>query len=482
VHQENMSSPTPPVPNWAPADATEVMDSVSLVHATEVDTSLVRRKRGRRLFEAFGSAVASKGVIVLVNLVSIPIVIRYLGAEQFGVWTTITTSLVMLLVLDLGVANSLTNFISEAYARDDREYAARYATTALVIMSCIAICLGGIGLLVWPHINWFDIFHLASRAETPSVSGAVAAAFAIFLIDLPSRLSTKILGGYQEVRTVSLFTALGGIGNLISIVLLVHFHAGLAAMVAGSTGAIVGADLLCLIWLVSLHKPWLFPRLYYVSRSAGRRMMQLGVEFFLIQIAGLVVFNSDNLVITHYLGPAEVARYSVAWRLVGYAAIVQTLITPGLWPAFTEAFDRGDFSWVRKAFRHILTITMSVALVFVMIFAFSGRSIIRVWATQAAVPSQELMLLMCLWVLISTFMNNTATVLVSRGHTRVQAWCSVAAAALNLALSIWLVQRIGAVGVILGTIVSYLAVLIIPQTIETWRVLYPRISDSPAQS
>jgi len=97
---------------------------------------------------------------------------------------------------------------------------------------------------------------------------------------------------------------------------------------------------------------------------------------------------------------------------------------------------------------------------------------IRIWATSAAVPGELLMVLMCVWVLISTFMNNTATVLVSKGATRMQAWCSVGAAVLNLGLSIWLVQRIGPVGVILATVLSYLAVLVVPQTVQAWRVLY----------
>jgi len=52
--------------------------------------------------------------------------------------------------------------------------------------------------------------------------------------------------------------------------------------------------------------------------------------------------------------------------------------------------------------------------------------------------------------------------------TRMQAWLSVAAAALNLAASIWLVQRIGSVGVLLGTIGSYILVLVVPQT---WKVI-----------
>ena len=90
---------------------------------------------------------------------------------------------------------------------------------------------------------------------------------------------------------------------------------------------------------------------------------------------------------------------------------------------------------------------------------------------QAAVPTEQLLLLMCIWVLISTFMNNTATVLVAKGETRLQAWCSLAAAVLNLALSIYWVQRIGAAGVILGTIVSYFVILVGPQTWKVYHVL-----------
>lgn len=430
-----------------------------------------RGKRTRRLLEAVGSAILSKGVLVLVNALSIPIVIRYLGAESFGVWTTIATFLAMLLVLDLGIANSLTNFISEAYARDDHEHASRYSTTALSLMTVIAGALGLLAWIVWPHLHWYAIFHLSSRREIPSVSHAVAAALLIFLIDLPARLAVKILGGYQELRTANIFSAVGSAGNLVTIVLLVYLRAGLAALVVGSAAALVGTDILCLLWLILVHKPWLRPRLAHLNRAAARRMMQLGAEFFMLQIAGLVVFNSDNLVVAHYLGPAEVAPYSVAWRLVGYAAVVQAFLSPALWPAFSEAFDRGDLPWVRRTFRHTMWITMGTALGFAALFAVLGRWIIRIWATNAAVPDETLMLLMCAWVLVSTFMNNTATVLVAKGETRLQAWCSVGAAALNLWLSIWLVQRIGSKGVILGTILSYLIVLVVPQTWQTGQVL-----------
>lgn len=103
---------------------------------------------------------------------------------------------------------------------------------------------------------------------------------------------------------------------------------------------------------------------------------------------------------------------------------------------------------------------MSIALAASLLFALVGRWII--WASHAAVPTKELLLLMCVWVLISTFMNNTATIPVAKGETRSLAIVGLTAAAANLALPIYWVQRIGAPGVILGTIISYLVLLVGP--------------------
>lgn len=431
------------------------------------DTAIgtVRSDRTRRLVHGASSAVLSKGAVMVCNAISIPIAFRYLGAESFGLWTTISTTLSMLLVLDLGIANSLTNFISEAYARQDHEHASVYSTTAAVLMILVAGLLGAVAWAIWPSLRWSQLFHLSSASESLQAERAVAAALVVFLVGLPAGLAPKILGGYQEIRSANVFVAAGSLCNLLFLIVLVRLHAGLVPLVAASSGALVLANLVCLGWIWWVHKPWLLPRIRHLRYGAARTMFQSGGEFFILQIAGLVVFNSDNLVVVHYLGPVEVGAYSVAWKLTGYAMIAQTLLMPALWPAFSEAFARRDLAWVRQTFWRTMWLTMGVATSFSILFVFAGRWLIGVWAGKAAVPSQSLILLMCVWVLISTFMGNTATVHVAKGQTRLQAWCSLLAAGLNLALSIYWVQRIGALGVILGTIVSYLIVLM---PVQTW--------------
>ena len=71
---------------------------------------------------------------------------------------------------------------------------------------------------------------------------------------------------------------------------------------------------------------------------------------------------------------------------------------------------------------------------------------------------------MGVWVVVNGFMSVESCLLAALNRTRGQAMLSIAAAVLNIALSMVLVRHIGAMGVIGGTILSYLFVLVVPQT------------------
>lgn len=427
--------------------------------------------RTKRLVISAASAVVNKGIMLIVNLVSVPIMVRYLGAELFGIWAILSTTLTLLLTFDLGVSSSLTNFISEAYAHDDKDFAGTYSTTAFGIMTGLSLLLGLLAWIIWPWLHWQQLFHLSSPAESSMVSRAAAGALGVLLLGMPASLGAKILGGYQELGISNAFAAAGGVLNLIGLLLLVWMHAGLAALTIASCGILVAINVVSVVWIWACHKPWLMPRFRHLTGDAARRLMGSGWKFFVLQIAALLSWGTDNFVITHYLGPAQVVPYNVTWRLAGYMMAAQALLTPSLWPAYSEAFVRGDIEWIRRTFRRTLLLTMSAAAVFAIVLALIGRQLIYLWASRVAVPSETLLLLMCLWILISTLMTSTVTILLAKGEVTLQVWCSITSALVNFALSIYLVQRMGAAGVILGTILAYLLILVVPQNWKVWKVL-----------
>jgi O-antigen/teichoic acid export membrane protein len=79
-------------------------DGMEGITIADAGIGTLRSDRSRRLVHGASSALLSKGVVMVSNAISIPIAFCYLGAENFGLRTTISTTLSMLLLLDLGIS------------------------------------------------------------------------------------------------------------------------------------------------------------------------------------------------------------------------------------------------------------------------------------------------------------------------------------------------------------------------------------------
>ncbi|HEX3524994.1 MAG TPA: hypothetical protein VHT52_23270 [Stellaceae bacterium] len=69
------------------------------------------------------ASTLARAIGLLTTLVTVPLAIRYLGGERYGLWMTITSLIAMIGFLDLGIGNALIGAIAEAQARNDREQA-----------------------------------------------------------------------------------------------------------------------------------------------------------------------------------------------------------------------------------------------------------------------------------------------------------------------------------------------------------------------
>ena len=299
----------------------------------------------------------------------------------------------------------------------------------------------------------------------------VAVAATLMLLGLPASLGSRIFAGYQEVHLNNMVVAAGTVMNLAGLAVGIVLRVSMPVLFAMSVGSVTLCNLVALAGTLLWFKPWLRPRLSLLRWPQARELLGSGSGFLLIQIAGAVVFSSDNVVVSHYLGAAQVTPYSVTWRFVGLAAVMQSLIFPALWPAYAEANARGDYEWMRQTFRRMMQVTIVLNVAGGVMFIIAGKLLIRWWAGEAAVPSMVLLAAMAFWVLISGCMTAESCLLAAVNRTREQGLLSIVAAAVNLALSIVFVQRIGAVGVIAGTIVSYLLVLVVPQSLIVRDVL-----------
>jgi O-antigen/teichoic acid export membrane protein len=415
------------------------------------------------------TALGARGIGLILGLVTIPLTVRYLGAERYGAMMTIHSFLAWIAIADLGLGSELTNVLAAAHGRDD-ERAAREAIASGFWMLCaVAVVLLAVGGLAWSVVDWPRLLNVQSKLAVAEVGPAMGLAFALFCLALPLSVVDRVFISFQRGATANAWAVAANVATVLAVVLATRTQGGLVVLVAATAGTSLAVKGVNAAWLFFLHRPGLRPRWSMVRRKAGARLLARGGVFFLVQIAALVLFSSDNIIIARVLGAQWVTPYSVTWTLFGLSQVLTNATFPYLWAAHGEALARGDGEWVARTLRRSIVVGAGVAGVILVPLTVFGESIIRAWAGPDAVPSHALVYWMAAWYLINAPMQGIAAFLNATGKVEVQMWAGLSCASVNIMLSVQWGRTHGPAGVIAATVVSYLALVIAPVTVVAFR-------------
>jgi O-antigen/teichoic acid export membrane protein len=422
------------------------------------------RERNRRVaLTAVASGFATV-VRMLVALISIPLTVRYLGAEQYGLWVTIASVTALLGFADLGLSSGLVNGISETQASNDQASARRFVASTFYLLAVVALVLAVAFAAIYGSVSWSSVFNVTS-SEAAAVAGPALAVFVgVTLVGLPVGIAPRVRSGYQEGWANGIWDSVGTVVSLLALVVAVVAGASLPWLVLALGGGALTASLLN-GWSILRTRPWLRPRVRDVTRRAAGRMLRLGVLFFIVQVAGVAAVETDNIVIARLLGAESVAQYAIPMRLFLFVPLVSNLVITPLWPAYREALIRRDLAWVTRTMRRSLLATCAWGVVVSSLLVLFGGPIVRVWAGGDISPDTALLLalgafsvLLCVGQALAVYMNAANVV-------GFQAVCLSVMVVLNLALSIFLTNAIGISGPAWGSAISLALVVIVPYAV-----------------
>lgn len=412
-------------------------------------------RRYTQLSQTFLTSLLGRGLMILVGFISLPLTVQYLGAEKYGIWVTISTFLTWLTIFDFGIGNGLINKLSEAYSFGDVKKAQSYIATALATMSGISILLG-IGFSVGlSYINWHELLNVSGQVNPNEVSISISFAIICFLLNFPLSIFQKILLAYQEGVISNYWNIAGSVSSLLALIWVTRTQSGLIwlVMALGVTQLVVSA--ICGIWIFIRHKPELRPSMRSVRYDMLNSMARHSGLFFVIQIAALVLFQTDNLIIAKYIGVQNVTDYSVAYKLFSYIPMLQALYLTPLWPAYAEATAKRDWGWIKKTLLRSIKITIFAGFPASLALAFIAQPFIHFWTSGQIVPDRMVIWMLAAWTCMGLWGACFAYMMNGLGEIKNQALFASLMAIINLVLSITLVQDYGVTGVIAGTLISY---------------------------
>lgn len=430
------------------------MRTISLNHLRERVQNAHPRTRKAQLNTALGLVIKGSGM--LVSLLLIPLTIDYLSKDIYGTWLTISSIVTMMTFLDIGIGSGLRNKFSEAISKQDTELARAYVSTAYVVFGAIQMVLLGVFLLIFRYVPWQRV--LNTTVDTDQLQSVVLLTVIAMALKLVLDILSYILFALQEPSRMNLMTFLSNVLVLIGTYALTRFTN--SSLIYLATVTAISPVLVMMVGGFVLYGGRLKaykPKIRLANLKYAKNLLSLGYQFFIIQMAVIVIFYTDNLIITQLFGPAEVTTYNVAFRYFSAINILFTIAVAPYWSAFTEAFVKNDTSWMMSTYYYLQKLWIGLVIVVICMILLS-ETVYSAWVGNRVEVPISLSICIGLFVVVSCWNNVNSLILNGIGKVWLQLLTALFCATINIPLAIFFGRylQMMSTGVILATAVSLL--------------------------
>ena len=397
-----------------------------------------------------------------------PFVVHRLGNAAYGIWALIQQLVGYSLLLDFGVRIAVTRFLSQHHVCGDRGAIQRLISTACVVafVPAALIILSG-GVAAYFFSDWFAVPQNLLRSTQLSVllvavSMALAGPGSLFTACIVAGSRYDLLTLRNSIfalsRAVLLWTFLSfGYGLLaVAIINLVATLVGLALDMLFARREIPGLR----VTFSSFDLPTLYQLLHFSFFA------------FLISTAVRLVYWSDNIVVGAVLGPAAVTMYAIGGTMVQYARDAMENLTRVYAPLSAQMHALGMGESLRRLYVTGARIGSLAIIPGTVSFLLTGPAFLTLWmGPEFGRQSGPVMIVLSLTLFFLPLAGIYSHMLYAVNRHQTNGYVAIVEAFSNLALSIWLVHRLGIVGVAWGSFLPAMCTQGLVMPIYTARIL-----------
>jgi O-antigen/teichoic acid export membrane protein len=406
----------------------------------------------RKILKGSASNLARVALSALVSLVLPPLLVHRLQPAEYGAWVLILQISGYISLLDLGLQTAIGKFVAEYDAVGDGRAAARTLSSSFAIL-CASALVGAvaIGAIAWQVPQ---IFH-----QMPThLIGSVRAG--ILLIGWSTAFSLPFgafLAAFTGLQRYGFPTALAMLSRVLSaaglaVLLLIHSNlVGLALWLAIVNFATALGQLLG--WMRFARKSVDFS-FRLVDRARVLQLIQYGGVLSIWGIAGLLISGLDMVIVGHY-DFKNTGYYGVATAATNFMVLLIGSLFAPLLPAVSSLQGRDTTERIGKI---VIKSTRYCALLLCLIglpLGLGAYPLLKLWVGREYAFRSELFLqLLVFGNALRQLGYPYSLAVIATGKQHLATLAAIAEAAVNFTVSIYLVQRIGAVGVAIGTLVG----------------------------
>lgn len=394
-----------------------------------------------------------KGGSIVSSFLLVPLTINFLDTENYGIWLTLSSFIGWFSFFDIGLGNGLRNKFAEAKAKGDLTLAKAYVSSAYFTIGsvCLLLIIVFFGLNFF--IDWTRVFN-ANATMQKELGILMPIVFSFFCLQLVVKLITTIYTADQHHSMQGKVTFYSSALSLLAIWLMTHF-AKSSLLIFGTIFSALPVLLLVGLNVFAFSNRYkeYSPSIILWKKEYLKDIFGLGMKFFIIQMSGIILFSTDNIIITQLFGPKEVVPFNIAFKYISISNMVLSMILAPYWSSITEAYTKGDFDWIKKSMNNLFKISLaSIFMVFLMVVV--SPFVYKIWIGTNVIVPLSLTIYMALFFALTIFYSPYTYFINGTGKVKLQMYSIVVTAIINVPLCVFLAKNLefGVSGVIIATI------------------------------
>jgi len=345
--------------------------------------------RDRSIRLAVLTSLVSKLGTIALRLISIPIAIRLLGMDQFGVYAAITMVVSVIDMMHIGLGPALTRELSKAVAKNDRKREQAIFVTCVVVSTALTLLAAFAAAWVLFHVPIPTIFGEKFEGLSEVMHRAAWLGLAIITIEMVCITFEMGRDGYMETRYTNAWGAAGNVFGALFLVAGIWFFPTIEFLLIAVNGSIALAKLGNTIHLL-VQRPYLLPRFSLFDRTAVLPLLKDGIRFSVTYImAAAVEYNLMVFLIGRHAGPEAVGVFQVMITVHFSMAGIIAMFTKPYWPALMDAFERRDRGWILKSSNRLLLGGIGFSLATGAGLVALGPLVLPLWVGESFLQVKE---------------------------------------------------------------------------------------------
>ena len=412
------------------------MEKVMEQHTGSQRTSLLRKN--------IAASFLIKGWSAVIVLLMVPLTLKILGVYSNGVWLTISSILIWIDLMDIGLGNGLRNAVAEYVAKgDDKKVreavSSTYFMLAVIVLPFLLICYA-----VVSFGDMYDILGVSDKMIA-NLNQILLVAITISSFTFVLKVTGNFYMGLQLPAANSLIICIGHTLALgLTFALFIAGSHSLLMVVFFNTISLLLIWAICMPYTFKRKYPQYCPSLKSINLKMARSLCSTGLQFFAIQICGVILFMSTNIIISKALSPAEVTPYQIAYRYFNIAFVLFSTICIPFWNATTDAYSRRDYEWIRNSSRKLNLLMLGI-FILLLFMVFVSDLAYTVWIGEDVAISHELGISTAIYIFILCYSLRYSYILNGLNVLRIQLIFTVLAAVVFLPLAWYVCKTFGTV-------------------------------------